>query len=296
VTPPFNPAGFVDRKDEQGVFNELLTFEHGARLMTIRDRSGTGKSHLLKLLRFKCQYAMPAVPVGLVPIDELADKSPYAFAAAVERALSQPPFNLRFTAFRQAEERRIDRRLGPLVAATANAGENRGEVVGLKLEAGATFNLTVGDYAPDVLERLRDAAVEGFLDDLRRIAAERPVVILIDAYEHSGGALEAWLQGFLQGHVIDPDSRPDRLVVVVAGQSVPTEALQYMLGARLPEFARALDALSPWERDHVREFLDSKVVPYDDDDVDYLCAKLAKGWTIRRADDAVREILREGAG
>jgi len=47
-------ADAVDREVEQDEFGRLLQFTDYARLLTIQDEEGTGKTELLKRLKYNC--------------------------------------------------------------------------------------------------------------------------------------------------------------------------------------------------------------------------------------------------
>ena len=274
-----------------------MSFRDEARLLTIRDESDKGKSALLKYLRYKCQFGNPPVAVSLVPLNELQPKTTYALVQYVVDALRG--FGCEFPEFRAVEDERIDRRLGAIADAigTVQAGEvSGGEVAGVKVEGDATFNVS-GTVDPDVQGSLRARAVEAFVADLRRVTAERPVVILLDTYEQCGRALEQWVPSFLQGNLFDPDGPMEKLIVVIAGQRVPSSGFRLMLGPRYDSVVKSVESLSLWEREHVKAFLDVQGVKgYSDVDVDYIYASLQGGRSIGSALRAVRQFLREEAG
>jgi hypothetical protein len=298
---PFSAEEFIDRVAERELFGSLVGFQDEARLLTIRDESDRGKTHLLKLLRYTCQYAStPAIPVTFVPLDELKQKAAYSFARAVVNSL-RDNFNLDFGEFRAVSDERIKLLLeavAPRVAGKATAADVAegasvaGVIVGgdLVVSGGAQLD-------PDVEERLQERAVEAFLADLRQVASNRPVVLLIDAYEESGERLDQWITKFLRDHVFDKANRLENLVVVIAGQHVPTARFKLMLGTRFDRVVKSVESLSLWEPEHVKRFLEvNRVTGYADEDVALICAKLQKGWSIGRAVAAVEQYLREGAG
>ena len=109
----FDPDSFVDRVAEQALFHRLLRFEEDARVLTIQDGRGRGKSHLLRLLRHQCKFGNPAVAVSYVALDELSPCDPYSFTVAAARALSEFE-GIDLPGLRAAEERRFERRMGAL--------------------------------------------------------------------------------------------------------------------------------------------------------------------------------------
>jgi hypothetical protein len=174
----FSPELFIDRAAEQELFDELVSFSEDARLLTIRDESDKGKSHMLKLLRYKCQFGNPQIAVSLVPLHELQPKSTYALAQHVVDALDD--FGCLFTEFRAVEDERINRRLGAIGGAigTVQAGAvSGGDVSGVRVEGDATFNIP-GTVDPDVQGSLRarsGGVRQGPAPDLQRAPGGDPV-------------------------------------------------------------------------------------------------------------------------
>jgi hypothetical protein len=73
----FDPRKFIDRESEQELFAEMLLFKDKARILTIRDKGGMGKSHLLEKFQYRCRTNKPErIPISLVELDRLPDNSP----------------------------------------------------------------------------------------------------------------------------------------------------------------------------------------------------------------------------
>ena len=262
-------------------------------MLTIRDESGRGKSQLLKQLRYKCLYAEPRIPTSLVALDEMQQKSPYALVTTVEKALRD--FDLEFKQFREVENQRIDRRMSGLSSVTGTADIEKqvsGKAGGVIFEKEVTFNQ---GETPDLIERLRERAVDAFVEDLRCVCnGGRPVVLLFDAYEKCGAELEEWIPGFMQKHVVAAESAVDRLLVVIAGRQVPVARLRLMLGHRFEDVVSKVESLSRFDDEHVRSLLDSHGVKgYGDNDVSYVRDKLNEGKPIGRIVALIREFLRD---
>jgi hypothetical protein len=289
----FEPSQFIDRAKEQELFIELVELQDEARVLAIRDSSNAGKSQLLKALRWECQFRDPPVPVSLVPLDQIEHKSAHQLVLSLETALRN--FDCEFARFREVEEERSGRRLGAIGRVEAGSISG-GDVSGVKVEPGAVaiFNSS-GEISFDLQEQLKLRAVDAFLEDLREVCKERPVVILLDAYEQCGRDLEQWIPLiFLRKHVFDPDV--ERLIVVIAGQRVPTAGLQKMLGDRFERIVKPLDSLSTWEREHIRQYLDLEgIEDYDDADVDLLYEKLKAGLSIGAAVAGIQQWKRQEA-
>lgn len=278
----FDPEGFFDRTVEQALFDGILSFQDDARVITIKDEKDTGKSELLRSLRHKCTYGTKTA-VCLVALDELdrVHKTVRHIVKALER------HGLEFATFNDVERRRLDNRAPAQIhiEGKLEAGQISGE--GKAVEIG-TINVDNSGLDDDAQEELRDEAVSAFEDDLRALATERPVVLLFDAYEQLSQELEEWLPQLLEQRVFDPDKRARKLVVVIAGQRVPTKTLKMILQHRYDGVVTPIEPLSVWDREHVEAFLDHSFKgQYDDEDVDWICAKLKKGWTIGRATDVL---------
>jgi len=282
----FDPEAFIDRIAEQELFDGVLTFKGDARVITIRDDADKGKSELLRLLHYKCQYATKTA-VCLVALDEL-DRV-HATVRYMVRELE--PYGLEFAGFKDVEKRRLD---GPTPTAhiqaegSVGAGTiSGGNVTGMRVDA---MYVNAGGVDPDKQEELREEAVSAFVDDLRALATEQPVVLLFDAYETCSKELEQWLPRFLEKRVFDPKARAHQLVVVIAGQTVPTATLKLLLGPRYNGVVTSVEQLSLWDPEHVAAFLDRHGFKgqYDEEDVSWICAKLKKGWTIGKAMDALK--------
>jgi hypothetical protein len=294
---PFLAEEFIDRQKERDLFRQLVATLDEKRLLTIRDGSDRGKSHLLKLLRHICQYSLvPPVPVSLVPLNELQEKSAYSVVRLIEKSLREE-FGLQFTEFRSVADERHALLMGSrgpvlsgqVTAGTASAGTN---IAGLKVEGDVIIN---SPLSKDLEEQLQERAVEAFLVDFRRLCSAQPVALLFDAFEQHGSELEQWIPRFLRDHLFDPDKRLQRLVVVIAGTQIPSATFRDMLQERFETVIEQIDPLSPWKSEDVIKLLDlNKVVGYDDDDVQFLCAKLRSGWSIGRALRTIRQYLREG--
>jgi hypothetical protein len=292
----FDPDGIIDRHDEQQLFHQLLAFQDDTRVLTITDGSGRGKSALLKLLEHTCTLRAPPVPACLVELDDPQHNDLYKVGLRLAQGLR----NLGcFTDLLKLEDRAVEHLFGGATSSGSVTVEKveGGEVAGNKYEIAGDAHFTAGAITPDMEARLRTRSVELFHEGVRELGREQPVVLLFDAYEYCGQDVRQWITELLRDHVFAPGEER-RLLVVVAGQKVPTATIKLMVGERYDALVRARDALSPWEHEHVREFLEANhVKDYDDDDVDYLVKQLAKGRSIRWALQVVRDVnAEESAG
>ncbi len=293
--PEHEPDKFIDRGTEQALFEGLLRCESDARVLTIQDRSGGGKSQLLRHLRYRCQFGAEVFPVSLVALDELKLKSAHEFVTTMERAFGL--VGLTFEEYSKVEQQRLDVAVaaaGPGAVGTAKVENNEGQAAGIVVEPGATAIFQGSGVPADLEERLRQRAVLAFVEDLRVHAGKRPTVLLIDAYERCDGELAHFLPAFLRRYVVDREHRMDKLVVVIAGQRVPTPMLRMALAERYGDVVVELNSLSTWGREHVEVLLTQSLDSYDEMDLDYLAAKVQGGWTPYQATQVVDAFSRGG--
>jgi hypothetical protein len=86
----FNPNTFIDRQFEQEIFANLLARTDSARVLTVRDAGGMGKSHLLEKFQHRCTTNRPErIPVSLVKLDQLPDPSPLALIKQIVQHLAR---------------------------------------------------------------------------------------------------------------------------------------------------------------------------------------------------------------
>lgn len=275
-TPAAFMERFVDRHHEQTLFETIVGCQDEARLLTISDGSGRGKSHLLKLLRIKCQWGPNPLPVSLVALDQLQHMTTYEFVFIVEAALREQ--GLSFPTFARYETERKWLHGAPIGEVDAGRIESGSKVGGVYLDQGATATFYGASLPEDVQERLRQDAVLGFIDDLRTLCEHERVVLLIDAYEKCSGQLNQFLPSLLRTYA-DPERRIRNLVIVIAGREVPP--LQMMFASDYDRVVRAVEALSVWQREHVERFLELNLGTYTEADVELVLDKLQKKeWTI----------------
>jgi hypothetical protein len=289
------PQDHIDRKAEQELFHDLVTYQSRARILTICDHGGRGKSSLLKRLRYNCQHEIkPSVPSCLLELDKLAerDPSPFAFALAVATGFSVRGDNVpkRFAKFNSLNDARMAkdftpfedgsstfRSRDPRVMARAEATTMYGgENIGVKVEHADTVQpAALPDFTEDQEQRARERCVEALFDDLRSICATRPMVLLLDGWERCNLSLRDWIfEEVLGNHVLhlDTNLRPDKLAVVIAGRPHVPGKTPY--GLRNDELRPLFDSdedfsatvlsiksLSEWESEHIREFMEVNGCP-----------------------------------
>jgi hypothetical protein len=303
-----DPIDHIDHDHEQQVFRDLVTCASRARILTICDRGGLGKSSLLKRLRFNCESKIePPIPSCLVELDKLPreETSPFAFASRVARGFTlrgEDParrfenFNSLYGAFDARDFAPFDDggatvlSSGPRALAGAQVGPMLG---GQNIGHAETVQLTA---VPDFTERQRQlaekACVDALFDDLRTICAASPMVLLLDGWENCNLDLHKWIVDEMLGnHVLHPDAsrRPEKLAVVIAGR--PYEPATVQLGLRTDKFVGLADAatvlsipsLSSWNSEHVRKFMELNGYPEASEaEVTSVREKLDKGVSLDR--------------
>ena len=313
------PVHTVDRAAEQDEFTSMLWSPDDTRLLLITDRPRTGKSTLMRRLRYNCVWTHK-VPVTLVDLKPNADiergtiQSPIDLVDWLYEELSQAgvPFPLFefLDAFRQQF-------LSPPVAQSVDSAQEYLErhaapgsidIEGRADVAQVSGGVVAGAYIRELHVGPRDAwatpqqervaaqrCVEGFLKDLRRYGAKDTAVILLDSFERRHPAVRDWLvEQFIRPLSLSED-RPGRLLLVVASGNDPLpDALRDRLGA---DFARLVRSrpLDGWTREHLRDFLDVHgFAGLGDRELDYLTyrVQVTKDLTIGAALDLAQAFAR----
>jgi hypothetical protein len=145
-------------------------------------------------------------------------------------------------------------------------------------------------WTGDQEEKARARCAEVFLKDFRTLTEEQRVLLLIDSYDQCPDALNRWIQMrlLLQHALTEP---PTRLTVVLAGnERVPD------LSNGREQVVHSLSAFSPWENEHIEQYLSARGVPLDPDNVDFVKKGLHKlNWTFDQLKSAV-ELLKPQDG
>lgn len=313
-----DPRDLIDRHAEQELFTKLVHSD-SARVLTICDRGGRGKSSLLRRLVYNCRYEFrPAVPACMVELDRI-DPSGFAVVSTIVNELDdvEPGMRSRFAKFAELDDARtlkdfsvfdVDTRsrVGVEVSGQATAGRVEGVAAGIYQHSGSITVNQRTDFTEEQEQRAQRRCVDAFFEDLRTVCATDAVAIVLDAWERCYVDLRNWIsEVFLRAHCLNPNPnlRPAKLAVVVAGRPhAPVEAPH---GLRPDEFERLFDrredfvtnilsvrSLSEWEREHVRAFmvLNGCATP-DDDDVDFIQSRLRKGWSLEKILTMIEEYL-----
>jgi hypothetical protein len=256
----FDPNKFIDREFEMELFERMLRFESNARILAICDSSGMGKSLLLEMFRYRCR-TVQRIPVSLIKLNELPDETPLALARAVTRDLRG--FQVSFPTFEQYETARVGGDFAAIRVAfrldRASFAGAEVRMAGVNIERAGPVTVTPsGALSPEQDAWARDVCLRAFLDDLRAASVERPVVVLLDAYEHchqNVPALRDWLlETLLDKTCFDPAQRPARLLLVLAGRELPTFTSRWTPD-ECATVVESVAQLRKWERRHVAEWL-----------------------------------------
>jgi len=260
----FDPKKFVNREFEQELFEELLRFKDHARVLAIRDSGGAGKTQLLEKFRYRCSTVKPRTPVTFIPFDQQPDMiNPLALIKAIEKDLA--PFGVKFSEFQKFD---TARRSGNFTEILSSVYLQEAKFQGardLKIaayqqnigHAGTVIQGTVvGTLTPEQQETADNVCARAFFDDLKRYCAEKgPVVFLFDAYDKCADELKKWIMdGLLATYCFDLENRPERLVLVLAGEDIPEFDLQWPQ-EDCDMIVRSVKELAKWKREHVEECL-----------------------------------------
>ena len=258
--PIIDPLQFVDRDEERRLFDDLVKRCDDARVLTVRDGSGMGKSQLLGYFYTVCSFTL-RIPVSLTALEDVPDRSQFELVRKVALDLGHD----RCPLFAEADHARVWDKpeffatpRGGVRGAGAEIGGHA--VVANRIETvltGTTQHIYVQpartEWTPQREEDARRRCVNAFFEDLRKLTTQETTVLIFDAYDKAGG-LAAWIAGeLLSKHIFDPSSRCEGLVVVVAGQQVPP--LRGLLQDRYDVLVRAIDPLSPFEAPDVEKLL-----------------------------------------
>ena len=279
------PDQFINRKMERDIFGELLQFKDDARLLAIEDKEGSGKSALLKMLRYQ-SFHIYKKPVSIISLEEPTINSKFAFIERLRKGFGPRGIFTNFDALNHARVNKIPQSLavsGTIDARNAAISGSGHEFVGAKYVAEmVVVNSSAGinPWSPEQEDLAREECIKGFFVDLK---ANEEMIVLLDSYERCSFELQGWiLEEFLETLCFNGASRPSSLIVVLAGRELP--AFEAILDQpRYQQFVRS-SALSEWEEDHVKEFL--KVHGYEDlseEDVEYVWTKVQKGVSIAAA-------------
>ena len=304
---------FIERKAEEEIFASLLKCQDEARLLTIEDVNGRGKTTLLKILQYNCRWRTnPPVSVSRVShdlIEKVVDG--FSFIEFIRQDLEQyaSPV-LIFTQFDKLNRARMNYNFGPFrernpdLFLEAKVGSSTGIVTykDSKIINSDSIGIQFKDTQQVIIKELpsakwdnpikealaREECVNAFFEDLRTISEKcgQPIIFLIDAWGQCNEKLQNFiLERILRPLCFDKENRPDKLIFVIAGEHIPP--FSDMLGSDYPKIARSINTLSEWDEEHVQAFLKlhNCCEGLDNDEIQFLCKKIKGGLSLISAQE-----------
>ena len=266
---------FVDREEELEIFLEMLRGERPQRVLDICAGGGTGKSYLLRHIREVCREK--GVPCGLVVFGGEWQPDPIKLMREMAERLGEahfPNFCQQEGGGREApldgedadslrkQLRSRRRNLAALREQEAEFGahvpypipgqieEEQAEIAKLEAQLAAVEGRREED-----LEQLLRVLSRAFCDDLLALAAGRPVVLLLDGYEHTPGETAGWIQKWLLEEGVG--EQETRLILILAGRPAGARPCFEPWGNWWRLVVRR-NGLSPLQYEHVCEFYHDK--------------------------------------
>jgi hypothetical protein len=256
----FDATKVIDREAEKEIFYELLKFRDDARVLTIQDTGGKGKTSYLKRLKHECRNHHE-IPAAIIQLEQLQDASPFSLVSEIRKELDLdfPRFDALnkarlahfFTLF--ADLHKFAQGMISIDQSTVSGSYN--QFVGMhvdKLEIYPSPDWT----SPEQEEIAREECIKTFFSELKNDHRDQPLVILLDTFERCDPRLHQWVQDrFLRVLCFDIKNRPQRLVVVLAGRNLPD--FKDLLGstAKYDQHIRTIKSFGTWEENRVQEFL-----------------------------------------
>ncbi|MCI0519345.1 MAG: hypothetical protein L0Z70_03715 [Chloroflexi bacterium] len=276
----FDPKKFIDRKFETEVFKELIQLKDDARILTIQDQGGMGKSQLLEKLRHLCRTGKPRVPITLIALDELPDDAPLTLVRLMVEHLTDA--DRQFPAFWNKFNAMLDKDLakirGGIAGAVTMPNPNLASAEDVNI-AGVQYKIdqavihqsgAAAQLDAEQVKSAQKATIDAFMAEIKEYAAREGIVIILDSYERCKDPIKEWMRDpLLEQYFFDFDNRPEKLVLVVAGRSVPDFDL-YWPEEDIQKVVKTIQELSIWEKEHVIECLKAyDFTSYTEQDLDF---------------------------
>lgn len=253
----------MDREAESEIFNSMLRYESPRRVLVVSDKSGMGKSALLRKLRYLCDWTHQC-PVALIDLREFENK-PDVFELVHRLKKGLNDGGATFPTFDALNSARVFQDPEPFrERARARSVQGAVDARKARISGNARVAGTIVEHAEHVGTRpwndqaeneAQALCCDAFLEDLLVYARGRTVVLLFDTVEKAGEELRRWLFLELIRQPLMRGWKDHRLIVVLAGQDV-TELLTERLGAEGRECIEPIASLSRWDLDRVTEFLE----------------------------------------
>ena len=262
---------FVDREEELEIFLQMLSAGRQERVLDICAGGGTGKSYLLRRMWQECstrdvpcalaEFASTWQPDPPKLMRELAERWGVAhfptFCQQQERSRSAPAsgggaaslrkqFQIHRQNLAELEARKSKYGIDAPVSLIHQVKHEQDEIAKLEAQLRAAEGWLAGEQ-----EQLLQVLSRAFCHDLLALAADQPVVLLLDGYEHTPGETADWIQGWLlQKSVCE---QATRLIVVLAGRPAGARPCFEPWGTWWRVVVRC-DRLSPLQYEHVRDY------------------------------------------
>jgi hypothetical protein len=307
--PDIDPSETVDRDAEQTEFASMLCTGGHRRMLVIGDAPGTGKSTLLRRLQYNCMWEHQ-VPVSLVLLEKDPDvpeerstiSSAIEFVHWIREDLAAG--DIAFPVYDFLNDLRLQFLWPPIATSLTSVEEYleaqfraqgmslHGEASATSVDGGTVAGLYIKELRlepqrswarPEQERRSSQGCVEAFFRDLRRACSTRDVVLLVDSYDRRQDGLRDWvLNSFIRPMCLE-SKRPERLLVVLAGEEQKLPQFQQMLGANFDGLVASRKLLN-WTEQHVRDFLRvHKYSQLSEVDFAFVYDKINHGWSIRDA-------------
>lgn len=249
------PPWIIDRERELHTFETLLTFDTPERVLLIQDRAGAGKSRLLHHFAWVCTHYHPPIPTSLVDLRETRITSPILLIRAIARDFISD-FDIKLSRYSTVDQRSVYSHEG-------------------RRESSKSSSL-INEPHPEP-ELVDDVSINALFEDLKEYCSEHPAVIMIDSFEQGNAPLQEWVADrLLKYQVLEQTGQPSRLLLVVAGQQVPTvEHFASLLTYR--RVIRRISPLSEWKSEHVAQCLQNLGLPSSSADTDFYYQQMVKG-------------------
>ena len=263
----------------------MLQLADEARVLAIRDKGGMGKSSLLEWFAYHCRWSGDVLACSLTSLSEHTDHTPYGLISTIR---SGPFENLDFPRYDELDHARADSDFRPFRprggVGVANTGAVSGGMVAGVIERAfggdvQSYTEAARTWTTSQEALARPLLVDAFFEDLAELTSDKPIAIMLDAFEKCHEPLRSWVRDrLLREHVFGDEARCHGLVVVLAGHDLPeiTELPDHVHS----RFVRSIESLSNWEREHVCDFLRLYQFDPDDEVVDFIQQALALGVTL----------------
>jgi hypothetical protein len=250
----------IDREEEVSRFERMVVGTAPHRIMVVSNRSGMGKTDLLRKFRLHCSRDY-TVPVALAYLSEFQQKQDeFAVVECLYKALVRTGASL--PSFQRLDNARGFRNtvafMDSLSSMSGFVDLSGASISGQASVAGVEINvqtLILNDWSEAADAKARDLCVAAFLYDLREYSREHTVVLLIDGLDEIGESLRGWILEMIVHHAALADQECRGLIVALAGED-SVDMVTGRLPAAQHQWIDVVSAFNPWKLDEVRKFLE----------------------------------------